>query len=325
MNATIEQQMDAAVLHAASSPAEAIVVRPEPIPVPAAGEVLVQVQAAGVNPIDVAVAAGFLGSPLPIVPGIDFAGVVVSEGELYGQEVWGSQAYLGWKRPGTHAQYVALPSSWLSRKPKSLSMVEAGAIGRPYITAWQALIKIIDLQPGETILLNGGAGLVGQAAADIARWRGARPIIAGRRPVEEAEDVIDTTAGNLTEAVLALTDGKGVDAALDAIGGELFEPTVKSLRFGGRMVGLLNNTRVEFDPTEIYSHDRQVTGLASLFIDGAEGAHVFDQLGTLFERGLLTPPAIKAWALQDAVDAYQTVKDGARGVKQVILPFGGAA
>jgi len=85
MNATIDQQMDAAVLHAAGSTAEAIVVRPEPIPVPAPGEVLVQVQASGVNPI-----AG-----------------VVTEGELYGQEVWGSQAYLSWKRPGAHAQYVA--------------------------------------------------------------------------------------------------------------------------------------------------------------------------------------------------------------------------
>ncbi|MCL2515763.1 MAG: zinc-binding alcohol dehydrogenase family protein [Microbacteriaceae bacterium] len=325
MNAITDQQMDAAVLHAAGSPAEAIVVRPEPLPVLAAGEVLVQVQASGVNPIDVAVAAGFLGSPLPIVPGIDFAGVVVSEGELYGQEVWGSQAYLSWKRPGAHAQYVALPSTWLSRKPKNLSMVEAGAVGRPYITAWQALIKIMDLQPGETILLNGGAGLVGQAAADIARWRGARPIVAGRRPVEGAQDVIDTTAGDLTEAVLALTDGKGVDAALDAIGGELFEPTIKSLRFGGRMVGLLNNSRVEFDPTEIYSHDRHVTGLASLFIDGAEGARVFDQLAPLFERGLLTPPATKTWPLSDAARAYDTVMNGARGVKQVILPFGDAA
>jgi NADPH:quinone reductase-like Zn-dependent oxidoreductase len=132
-----QQQMDAVVIQASGPPAQSLAYRSEPVPEPGPGEVLVEVHAAGVNPFDVFIAGGGLGSPLPMIPGHDFAGVVVSDGDLNGQEVWGSQAYLSWKRPGTHAQFVALPQTWLSRKPERLTMTEAGAVGRPYIAAWQ--------------------------------------------------------------------------------------------------------------------------------------------------------------------------------------------
>jgi NADPH:quinone reductase-like Zn-dependent oxidoreductase len=322
MTSNREQQMDALVMKAGGPPAQALVVRPEPVPVPGPGEVLVEVHAAGVNPFDVFIAGGGLGSPLPMIPGIDFAGVV-SGGDLNGQEVWGSQAYLGWRRPGTHGRFVALPRTWLSRKPGRLTMTEAGAVGRPYIAAWQAVINIMDLKPGETILVTGGAGLVGQAATAIARWRGARPIVADRRKPEGVEDFIDTSTPDLPEAVLELTGGRGADMVLDTIGGALFEPAVKSLRFGGRLTGLHNHERVEVSPSEIYDHERHITGLASVFIDGADGAHIFDQLAVLFDRGLLAPPATKTWPLEDSVEAYQRVKDGAHGIKQVLLPAGG--
>jgi NADPH:quinone reductase len=245
-----EQQMNAVVMQASGPPAQALTVRTEPVPEPGPGEVLVEVHAAGVNPFDVVIAAGKLGSPLPMIPGIDFAGVVVSDGDLNGQEVWGSQAYLGWKRPGTHAQFVALPRTWLSRKPEHLTMTEAGAVGRPYIAAWQAVINIMDLKPGETILITGGAGLVGQTATAIAHWRGAKPIIADVRKPEGAEDFIDTSSHDLPEAVRELTGGRGADMVLDTIGGALFEPAVRSLRFGGRLTGLHNHERVEFNPSE---------------------------------------------------------------------------
>ena len=181
-----EQQMNALVMRAGGAPAQALAVRSEPVPVPGPGGGARRGTRAGVNPFDVVIAAGMLGSPLPMIPGIDFAGVVVSDGDLKGQEVWGSQAYLGWQRPGAHAQFVALPETWLSRKPERLTMTEAGAVGRPYIAAWQAVINMMDLEPGETILITGGAGLVGQAATAIAHWRGARPIVADRRKPEGA-------------------------------------------------------------------------------------------------------------------------------------------
>jgi NADPH2:quinone reductase len=314
-----QQQMDAVVIQASGPPTESLAVRSEPVPEPGPGEVLVEVHAAAVNPLDIANVQGLLGTPLPMIPGVDFAGVVVSDGDRTAEEVWGSAPQLGMTRPGTHARFVALPKTWLSGKPERLTMTEAAAIGRPYLAAWETIIEAGELKPGETIMITGGSGLVGQAATAIASWRGATPIIADRRRPEGVEHFIDISAGDLPGAVHELTEGRGADMVLDTVGGELFESALTSLRFGGRLTGLHSHERVEFDPVEIYSHERHVTGLASVFMDGAHCANIFDQLRALFDRDVLVPPAIKAWPLENAAEAYQTVLDGPAGIKQVLL------
>ena len=326
------QKMDAVVIiQAGGSPAQSLAHRSEPVPVPGPGEVLVEVRAAAVNPLDVANAAGLLGTPLPMIPGGDYAGVVVSDGDRAGQEVWGSGPALGLalagNRPGTHARYVALPETWLSRKPENLTMTEAAAVGRSYFTAWQTVITMMELAPGETLLITGGAGMVGQAATAIARWRGAEVIVVDRRRPDGVENFIDAGSGDIREAVLELTKGRGADLALDAVGGTLFEPTVRSLRFNGRMVGIFSapEPKVDFPLAEIYNRQLHVTGLASVFLDGAHVAGIFDQLRPLFERGALVPPAVKTWPLEKTAEAYQAVRDGSAGIKQVLLPIGGEA
>ena len=320
-----QQQMDAVVIKASGPPAQSLAYRSVPVPEPGPGEVLVEVHAAAVNPLDVVNAAGLLGTPLPVIPGGDFAGVVVSGGDRAGEEVWGSGPALGLaldgNRPGTHARFVAIPSTWLSRKPESLTMAEAAAVGRSHFVAWHTVINMMGLTAGETILITGGAGMVGQAAAAIARWRGGEPIIAGRRKPNSAEQFIDTTSGDLREAVLALTGGRGADMVLDAVGGALFEPALRSLRFGGRMVGIFSapEPRFEFSPAEIYNRQLHVTGLASVFMDGADVARIFDQLRPLFDRGFLAAPAVKTWPLENSAEAYQAVLEGSAGIKQVLL------
>jgi NADPH:quinone reductase len=314
--------MDAVVLVAGGPPAESLAIRSEPVPEPEPGEVLVEVHAAGVTPFDAVNALGFLGTALPIIPGIDFAGTVVSDGELTGREVWGSVADPSLTRPGTHARFVSLPETWLSRKPERLTMTEAAAVGRSHLAAWEVLIERGQLKPGETILITGGAGLVGQAATDIARWRGAVPIIADLRRPDGVEQFIDTSSSDLHEAVLELTDGRGADIVLDAVGGALFEPALRSVRFGGRMIGLISHEpRVEFDLAEFYAREVQLSSLASLFTDATHIAGVFDQLRPLFESGVLTPPAIRTWPLRSSAQAYQAVLDGSAGIKQVLLPI----
>jgi len=328
---TEQRQMEAVVIQASGPPAQSLAYRSEPVPEPGPGEVLVEVHAAAVNPLEIAVAAGALGAPWPLIPGSDFAGIVVSDGDHAGQEVWGSGPQLGLalgtKRQGTHARFVAIPETWLSRKPERLTMAEAGAVGRAYWAAWETVINIMGLTPGETILITGGAGMVGQAAAAIARWRGGEPIIAGRRRPDGVEHYIDTSSSDLPEAVLELTDGRGADMVLETLGNALFEPALRSLRFDGRMVGLHSDPelRVEFDLTQLYSRQIHVTGLASVFTDGVHVAGIFDQLRPLFDRGILAPPAVKTWPLDDSAEAYQTVMDGSAGIKQVLLPIGDEA
>jgi NADPH:quinone reductase-like Zn-dependent oxidoreductase len=165
-----QQQMDALVIEASGPPARALAVRCKPVPEPSPAEVFVEAHASAVNPLGLVNAAGLLGMPLPMTPGVDFAGVVVSDGDLIGQE--GSAPQLGMKRPGTHARLVALPQTWLSRKPARLTMTEAGTVGRPYLEAWRTMIEAGELTPGETTVIPGGAGLVGQAASAIASGLG---------------------------------------------------------------------------------------------------------------------------------------------------------
>ena len=325
-----QQLMDAVVIQASGPPAESLAVRSEPVPEPGLGEVLIEVHAAAVNPLDAVNALGLLGTPLPEIPGGDFAGIVVSDGDRVGQEVWGSGPALGMaldgNRPGTHARFVALPEAWLSRKPERLTMAEAAAVGRSHWAAWEALINIMEIAPGETILITGGAGMVGQAAAAIARWRGAEAIIAGRHRPDGVEQFIDTTSSDIREAVLELTDGRGADLVLDTVGGALFEPALRTLRYDGRMVGLHGGTEpIQLDLNEIYNRQLHVTGLATVFYDGAHVARIFDQFRALFDHGLLAPPAVKTWPLENSAEAYQTVLDGSAGIKQVLVPIDGGA
>jgi NADPH2:quinone reductase len=115
--------------------------------------------------------------------------------------------------------------------------------------------------------------------------------------------------------------------ALDTVGGTLFEPALRSLRFDGRMIGIFSAPEppVNFPVAEIYNRQLHVTGLASVFMDGTDVARIFDHLRPLFDRGLLVPPAVKTWPLENSAEAYQTVLDGSAGIKQVLLPASGGA
>ena len=252
-----------------------------------------------------------------MIPGVDCAGIVVSDGDHTGQEVWGSGPSAGNRATGHARALRPLPETWLSRKPERLTMTEAAAVGRSYFSAWQTVINIMELMPGETILITGGAGMVGQAATAIARWRGAEPIIADRRKPDGVEHFIDTSSSDIREAVLELTDGRGADLALDTVGGALFEAALRSLRFDGRMIGIFSPPEPQAVPVaEIYNRQLHVTGLASVFMDGADVARIFDQLRPLFDRGFLRPPSRATWPLEKSAAAYQTVLDGAGGESQ---------
>ena len=199
------------------------------------GEALVELHASAINPSDVKNVAGVFRASLPRVPGRDYAGVVIAGDGWKGKQVWGSGAGFGVSRDGTHAQYVVVGSDALSEKPSQLSMEEASTIGVPYLAAWSALIEAADVEAGETVLITGALGAVGRAATQIAHWKKAKVIGAdiSEKP-SEADIFINTKAKDLSVEVKALTDGKGADLAIDAVGGPMFEPSLKSLRYGGR-------------------------------------------------------------------------------------------
>src|SRR5208282_3029410 len=154
-----------ALRFAAFGPPSVLRIEEVSIPEPGEGEALIHVKAAGINPSDIGNVAGrFKSTTLPRTPGRDFAGIVVKGERHEGDEVWGSGPKLGIVRDGSHAEYIVVAAKMLSSKPKSLSMAQAATIGVPYITAWASVVNTAQIQAGETILIIGAAGAVGQAA-----------------------------------------------------------------------------------------------------------------------------------------------------------------
>ena len=298
------------------------------IPQPAAGtdDVLIAIHAAAVNPSDIGNVAGkFPATTLPRTPGRDYAGTV-KDGprELLGLEVWGTGGReLGITRDGSHAQFIAVPASTVRLKPAVLSMEQAAAVGVPYCVAWLALVDCARIGAHETVLVTGAAGAVGRAATQIAHWNGARVIGADRRipPDLQADHVIDTSTQDLSESVRGLTNGKGADAALDTVGGSLFEPTLKSLAYRGRQVAIASpgQRRVTFDLIDFYHQGLDLMGVDTFKLDLNTAADLLDALRPGFDSGALSAPKTKSFPLQQSIDAYRAVEQGSHE-KIVLIP-----
>jgi NADPH2:quinone reductase len=315
--------MKALRFHTFGSP-DVLVIEEVPKPEPGPGEALVQVRAAGVNPSDVVNIAGkFTSTTLPRTPGRDFAGVVLSDGPYAGKLVWGSVPDFGITRDGSHAEYVLVPEPSLTLAPANFTPEQAAAVGVPFTTAWGAVLQSAELQSGETVLIVGAAGAVGQAATQIANWKGARVIGAtlDAAPSPGAAAVVDTK-GDLRQQVFALTDGKGADLVFDTVGGPLFEPALRCLKRGGRQVAITSagQPRVSFSLVDFYHNLSRLIGFDSYSFTARDAVVILDQLRPGFETNQLVPPQLEAAPFADAVAAYTAIASR-RASKKLVLSF----
>lgn len=295
-----------------------------PAPEPGQGEVLVQIKAAAINPSDVKHVAGNFKSPLPRVPGRDYAGVVVEGDAEKGLEVWGSGAGFGVTRDGAHAEYVVVPADAIAQKPPQLSMEQAASVGVPYLTAWSALVVAGHIQSGETMLIVGVSGAVGRAATQIAHWKNARVIGASTHSnnPSQADVIINTTTQDMVQEVRGLTAGQGADLVLDTVSGPTFESSLKSLRPGGRHIAISStkDRRVSFDLVDFYHNLSRLIGVDSMKLTGKEIADLMNQLGAGFQEGHLQTSAITTWPFERAIAAYEAVAKGGASAKHVLTP-----
>ena len=213
-------------------------------PAPGPGEVLIDVRATAVNYADALMVAGrYQTKPdLPFSPGLETAGVVARCGEGVtrlrpGDRVMAILAY------GGFAEMAVAPERETFPIPGGMSFEEAGAFPVAYISSHVAIRWQGRLEAGETLLVLGAAGGVGLTAVEIGKAMGAR-VIAGASTAEKlavarehgADDLVDYARENLTERVMALTDGKGADVCFDPVGGELFDAALSALGWGGRIL-----------------------------------------------------------------------------------------
>jgi NADPH:quinone reductase len=302
-----------------------------PVPTPAAGEVLVQVKAAAINPSDVKNVQGKMHeTTVPRIPGRDFAGVVVSgSGELAGQSVFGSGGSLGFRRDGSHAEYVAVPANGVVPLPRNLSFQQATGIGVAYTTAFAALVKTARLQSGETALILGTTGAVGSAAARIAHQLGARVIGTTRTNADIASAVIlpveawiDLGTTELATGVRALTNGRGAEVVFDVVGGAMFEKSLAAVAWRGRQVAISSSPepRVSFNLVDFYHNESRLFGVDSVKLSLSETADILRELIPAFESGAFPAPASEAFSLEEGPRLYRELAESKIRTKLVLIP-----
>lgn len=283
----------------------------------AAGQALIRVKAAGLNPSDLTnIKGGFAQTTLPRTPGRDYAGLVeAGPKEWLGAEVWGSGAELGFTEDGTHAEYVVVPAASLVRKPANLAFAAAAAAGVPLMAAYVALIERAGLREGETALIIGAAGSVGHAGRQLTQFRKARAIGVDREAGEiEGMEVI-ASSGDVAKALRDRTGGRGVDVCLDAVGGPMFYAALASLANGGRLAVIAaakGDANVTFNMRDFYHRQLRLLGVDTLQKSAVASAAIYRELAPLFESGALTVDAPEEIPLHDAVDAYRKLEAGSK-------------
>ncbi|HEY2029130.1 MAG TPA: zinc-binding alcohol dehydrogenase family protein [Myxococcales bacterium] len=290
--------------------ASGIALRDIDIPEASGADALVRVHCAGLNPSDVRNAQGRMPqTQLPRTTGRDFCGEVQGLGLVFGS------GDAGFTRDGTHAEYVLLPKAALVPKPERLSVEQAAACGVPYCTAYEALVLKCALHAGETVLVVGG-GAVGQAAAQIAHWFGARVLLATRR------DPSQVACGAFDE-VLKLEAAKGVDVVLNTVGGATFLPSTQALGKGGRLASIAADAQrkeVSFDLFAFYRRELSFFGVDSLAHSPVEAASMLRRMLPGFASGALVPEVPDRMSLQEAPRAFADVLHGV-STKRVFTLF----
>jgi NADPH:quinone reductase-like Zn-dependent oxidoreductase len=251
----------------------------------ALNELLIEVKAAAVNPSDVKAATGLMAyAVFPRTPGRDYAGIVIDgPADWIGREVFGSSGDLGIRRDGTHATHLQVETEAVVDKPRNISWEEAAGIGVPFVTAIEGFRRAGMPKQGDTVLVMGVNGKVGQAAVQIASWNGARVIGVVRKsePYEGHTngkvEVIDASVSDVAARVRELTDGKGADIVFNTVGDPYFQAAHKSLGLRGRQILIAAVDRiVQFDILEFYRGQHTYWHRAGAVIDrdrdGAAGA-----------------------------------------------------
>ena len=214
-----------------------------PVPDPKAGEVRVRVKAASVNFPDLLMSQGkYQFKPdLPFVQGMECAGIVDAVGPDV-SHVQVGDAVVGGGKTGAFAEYAVLNAASLTVKPDAFSFAEAAAYQAAYLTAYVALVRRANLQPGETLLVHGASGGVGMAAVDVGKLLGATVIATSGSDAKLEKiraygaDIGLNTAGGFRQKVKALTGGRGADVVFDPVGGDVFDESVRCIAFDGRLL-----------------------------------------------------------------------------------------
>ena len=324
-----------------------------PDPQPGPGDVLIKVQATGVNRLDIVQRNGWYTLPgfqLPHIAGMDITGEVVEVGDavarsLCGQRVvvdpaltgvasnscfagWGD-AYgrlgiLGGTHPGGYAELCAAPASHLYLVPDAMPATTAGAFATVWVTAFHSLTEIGELQDGETVLITGAGASLAMAAIQLAQHLGATVIALARTPTKRqratelgAVAALDPADANLLAQIGALTDGRGVDMVLDHVGGAGWSDAISALAPGGRLVSCGNSGG---DNTTIDSIGAVFHKRIRILGAGLYTRATFGRAWEIYAQNAFAPCIDSQVALAKGSDAQQKMEQGEHLGKLMLIP-----
>jgi NADPH2:quinone reductase len=299
---------------------------PEPVPGP--GQLLLKVDAIGVNPVETYQRAGSNPAlPRPWTPGTDAAGVVEAVGA--GVDGWqvGDRAYTSATISGAYAEKTLAAATATHRLPPGLSAEQGAAVGIPYATAWRALVQRAAAQAGESVLIHGASGGVGLAAVQIARTLGLRVIAtAGTPPGAElvrahgADHVLDHTAAGYLDAIPALTDGAGPAIILEMLANVNLAQDTRLIARRGRIIVIGCRGPVEINPRDLMVREADVRGLLLFNCTPDEQAAIHAGLAPGLASGALRPVIHRRFPLAAAAAAHVAVLQPGAAGKFILIP-----
>ncbi|MDB6151161.1 MAG: quinone oxidoreductase [Chthoniobacter sp.] len=292
-------------------------------------QVVVQLEAIGVNPVDTYIRSGShsVRPELPYTPGLDGAGVIVELGDGVTQWRRGQRVYLTGSLSGTYAERALCGANHVQPLPERVSFAQGAALGVPYTTAHYALFARGQARPGENVLVHGGTGGVGLATIQIARAAGLRVYAtggsdAGRALAREqgAHAVFDHTASDYRTELLAATAGQGFDVIIEMLANVNLASDLTLLATGGRVVVVGSRGPIEINPRDAMSRNADIRGVMLFTAPPAELNRSRAALQAGLENGTLRPVTGREFPLVAAARAHEAVLSSSASGKIVLIP-----
>ena len=306
---------------------EVLVVDEVDRPEPRGHEVVVEVRAAAVNPVDTYFRSGeYTPAALPMIPGADLAGLVTETGPAVetlavGDRVFGTG--LGRDRQGTYAEYAVGPEDSFAVLPAGVSFDEGAAVALVGVTAWRALVHHAGLEPAEPCLIHGGSGGVGHVAVQLADATGAQVLTTARSTFHDrlerlgADAVFDYRREDLAEAVADVAEPAVVlDHRLD----EYLQFDADVARRGARVIGIGNTEAAAGFDDVAAARGKELSVVMMSMFNTPSYADVLSRLARLIEAGDIVPDIAETFALEEAAAAQRRVIEGRFFGKLVIEP-----
>jgi len=300
-----------------------------PTPQPAAGQALVRIHAAGVNPYDTYMRNGTyaIKPPLPYTPGSDGAGIVEAVGSGVGKVKLGDRVYVAKTVTGAYAEYAIALESQAHRLPEKVSFTQGAGVWVPYGTAYHALYHSAQAHASEIVLIHGASGGVGIAGVQIARASGLTVFgtASSQKGLdlvmrEGAHQVFNHSKPGYLEEIMKATGGRGVDIVLEMLANVNLANDMKLLATNGRVIVIGNRGEITVNPRDLMSRRASVRGFTLWALTPAEEADVHAGLIAGLENGTLRPVVGKEMPLAEASRAHvEILKPGAAG-KIVLIP-----